>query len=238
MRAPRGTWVVLAACMLLFTARQLVLQPRVLVQAGVLAYQNEDFATAVKKFEQALSPRPPSSQAGFATLQRNLSLAALRAEDLERAAFAADELATSGRRSDLAWRDFFMGNLAWRRSELAEIEAHGPVPPAGAMERAIGFAEAAQEAWGVALEAQGEWPEAQRNLTRVAERLSILRAELQASAGVGNPEIEKMAAPPDMTAAPLDPAEQERLLQQLERLDMQNAARKAEQQTQQGGYEW
>jgi tetratricopeptide (TPR) repeat protein len=244
MKAPNWKWMLVAVCALLFAGWKLHREPRALVAEGVAAFEAGNFEAAVSHFEQALVEQSVSSAAlstsakSSATLQRNLALASLRANDLDRAAAAADALAMSGREQDLAWRDFLAGNLAWRRSEMAETEAHGPVPPAGAIERAVAHAEAAQQAWQFAMESQGDWPAAQRNLARVELRLATLREEQLASSGAEDPDVEKIAPPPDMTSAPLDPAEQERLMQQLERLDLQNAKRKAEEQPGQGGYEW
>lgn len=238
MKPPNWKWLLVAVCALSFTGQKLLREPRALVADGVIAFEAGDFQAAVSYFEQALVDQSAASAGSAAILQRNLALASLRADDLDRAAAAADALAMSGRKQDLAWRDFLAGNLAWRRSEMAETEAHGPVPPAGAIERAVAHAEAAQQAWQFALETQGGWPAAQRNLARVEVRLAALREEQLASSGVEGPDVEKMAPPPDMTSAPLDPAEQERLMQQLERLDLQNAKRMAEEQPEQGGYEW
>lgn len=238
MKTLHWKWVLLASCALSIAGWKLSQQPRVSVTAGVIAFESNDFESALHHFEQALVEQGMASAASAATLQRNLALAALRADNLDRAAAAADALASSGRVQDLAWRDFLAGNLAWRRSEKAEIEAHGPVPPAGAIERAVAHAEAAKRAWQFALEAQADWPAAQRNLARVEERLAVLREEQLASSGAEGPDVEKMAPPPDMTSTPLDPADQERLMQQLERLDLQSAKRKAEEQPEQGGYEW
>jgi len=225
------TWIAFGAA--LFALWHLRQQPHALTDAGISAYRQGDFVAAKQYFEDALEQQSSS------TTLRNLALASLQAKDLDRAAEIADRLASSGKTFDLSWRDFLLGNLSWRRSEMAEIEAHGPVPPAGALERAIAHAEAAQEAWQVALQARGEWPEAHRNLQRVESRLLALREEQQASAGNQTPDVEKMSGPQDLTAAPLDPKEQERLMQQLDRLDLQEAARKAEQKPDlRGGLEW
>jgi hypothetical protein len=238
MKKPHLGLALSAAFAFAFASWDLWQQPRSLVATGVQAYAAQDFEGALDSFEQALSEQSQLSTASIGALQRNLALTALRAGYLDRATTAADAQASSGHVQDLAWRDFFMGNVSWRRSVLAEIQAHGPVPPAGALERAIAHAEAAQQAWQNALESQSEWSAAQRNLERVAVRLAALREELVAGAGAADPDMESMAPPPEMTSAPLNPADQERLMQQLERLDVQLAKRKAEEQPEQGGYGW
>jgi len=231
--APKAWQVILTIAGLLFGYWQLQQSPHGEMKAGLEAYASEDYATAKQHFENALAQQSSS------IALRNLALASLSSKDLDRAAQVADQLANSGKASDLAWRDFFLGNLAWRRSELAEFEAHGPVPPAGALERAIAHAEAALEAWQTALDDRGDWPEALRNTQRAELRITALREEQQANAGATDPNVEKMNGPPDLNAAPMDPAEQERLMQQLDRLDLQEAARKAEQKPDlSGALEW
>jgi hypothetical protein len=231
--APTIWKVVLACAVLLLGYWQLQLSPHAEMNAGLQAYAAEDYSTAKQHFENALAQQESS------TALRNLALASLKARDLDRAAQVADQLASSGNPDDLAWRDFLLGNLSWRRSELAEFEAHGPVPPAGALERAIAHAEASLEAWQAALDARGEWPEALRNTQRAELRLTALREEQLANAGATDPNVEKMNGPPDINAAPMDPAEQDRLMQQLDRLDLQEAARKAEQKPDlSGALEW
>lgn len=231
--APALWKVVLTCAALLFSYSQLQQSPHADMNAGMQAYAAEDYPVAKQHFENALA------QQSSPTALRNLALASMKARDLDRAAQVADQLASSGNTDDLAWRDFLFGNLAWRRSELAEFEAHGPVPPAGALERAIAHAEASLEAWQSALDGRGEWPEALRNTRRAELRLAALREQQQANAGATDPDVEKMNGPPDLNAAPMDPAEQDRLMQQLDRLDLQEAARKAEQQPDlSGALEW
>jgi len=233
MKTLRWWWALGGIVVFAFAAMRLQHEPRGLVAAGVVAYEHGDFAASVRFFEQA------GEQAGehrFA--QRNLALAVLAADDLERAAEVVNQLARSGRAVDLQWRDFLLGNISWRRSEIAEVEAHGPIPPAGALERSIAHAIAAQTAWQVALEARGLWPEAERNLARVEHRIATLRAEQQALAASQMDNAENAAATPELAPASLDPDEQEQLLQQLERLDLQREERKVQEPLQQGGFEW
>jgi hypothetical protein len=225
--------VTAAIVIALFSFWRLQQSPHVDTRAGLSAYAAKDYASAQVHFTAALDKQES------ATALRNLALANLQAKDLDRAAQVADRLAASGKANDLAWRDFFLGNLAWRRSELAEFEAHGPVPPAGALERAIAHTEAASQAWHSALESREDWPEASRNLQRAELRLALLREEQRANAGAEDSQVEKMNGPPDLNAAPLDPAEQDRLMQQLDRLDLQEAARKAAQKPDLSGVlEW
>ncbi|MCP4092106.1 MAG: hypothetical protein GY747_01555 [Planctomycetes bacterium] len=228
------TWrVIVLIALLQFSYWQIQQDSHTEMNAGLEAYATEDYQPAKQHFENALA------QQSSPEALRNLALACLKSRDLDRAAQVADQIASSGNRNDLAWRDFFLGNLAWRRSELAEFEAHGPVPPAGALERAIAHTEAALQAWQAALETRDEWPEALRNTQRADYRLALLREEQQANAGNADPNVEKMNGPPDLNAAPMDPAEQERLMQQLDRLDLQEAARKAEQKLDlSGALEW
>ncbi|MDA1113189.1 MAG: hypothetical protein O3A95_02680, partial [Planctomycetota bacterium] len=97
----------------------------------------------------------------------------------------------------------------------------------------------AREAWESALEMQNAWLEAQRNLERASSRLSALEAELQSTSGADAPESEKMPSPPDASAPPLTEAKQLQLMQQLERLDQQSAAKKAAQKPKPSGvWQW
>jgi hypothetical protein len=221
VKRPRLSWILLALGTLLLAAWQLARQPRALVADGIRAYAQGDFDGAVELFTSAQEAWPSS------TVQRDLALALFGADDLEGAALAADRLVELGKDEDIAWRDFLLGNIAWRRSGKAEAEAHGPIPPAGSLERAIAQAEAAAEAWQAALDARSSWPAAERNLKLVERRLISLLAE-QAAAAAEDPDVEHKTIPPDAPTAPMDAAEQERLMRQLERLDLQEAERKAE----------
>ncbi|MHC4822836.1 MAG: hypothetical protein ACYTEP_02330 [Planctomycetota bacterium] len=218
--------------LLVLLSWHLLRQPRAAWSAAMEAYAAEDYELAYSSFEEV------SKTIDMSRLRRNLALSALAAGDLERATLAAEEIARSGAADDLAWRDFLLGNVAWWRSRAAEFEAHGPVPPAGALERAIAFAEQAQSGWQAALERQEEWPQAERNLQRVAARLQALREELAASDGNGETDREQLA-PPDPALPTLDPAQQELLMDQLERLDLQELERRAERRAEpEGGWKW
>ena len=230
---PRWWWILLVAAISVYAAWDLVRQPRKLVLAGLSAYDQGDFPAAVVHFEQALARR------SSAVLLRDLGLAYLQTGDLERAAEAADALAASGRADDLAWRDFLLGNLAWSRSGRAEIQAHGPLPPAGALQRAIAHTVSAREAWQSALESRSDWPAASRNLERADVRLDTLRAEQQADSGAETVAGAPTEALPDRSPAALDPAQQQRLMQQLQRLDLQRALLlTADRAEPEGGWKW
>lgn len=211
--------------------------PQTQTQEAIVAYRAQDWETSQTKFEIATQAGIYFKGTGQA--QKNLALAALQVGELEKAALAAKVVASSGDLEDLAWHDFLLGNLAWKRSLQAETKAHGPIPPAGALELAIAQAKVAQEAWQSALDLKSAWPEAQRNLDRTVNRLIALEEELMSSSGAEPPESEKMPAPPDTSAPPLSEAKQIQLMQQLERLDQQGAAKKAAQKPKpSGGWEW
>lgn len=232
MKSQRALLCLVAIVLGTFSSWRLLQVPREDVADGIAAYAVGDAAQALVYFESA------AAESEHPQLLRNLALAALAAQELERAATAADALAQSGQAQDLAWRDFLLGNVAWQRSRSAEFEAHSPVPPAGALERAIAFAEQAQAGWLAASERRASWPEAERNLQRVAARLSMLREELAAGVGDEDGAREKMATP-DPQAPALDPAQQQLLMDQLERLDLQDLERRLERRTEpEGGWEW
>jgi len=202
--------------------------PTGLVEEGVSAYAAAAYLTAAERFAEA---------AGISEdlrIQRDLALATLASDRLEEAAAAMDRLA-QGDAEDLLWRAFLHGNLAWRRSELAEVEAHGPIPPAGALERAIAHTEQARDAWS---SIGGEDPlsdKAARNVGLAEARLARLRLELDAASG---PETEKVDdRQPQMQ--PMDPQQQQELMDQIERLDRQEMERRLEEMPEQGqGLDW
>lgn len=203
------------------------------VAAGIIAYQQADFEKAVHLFEES------AKRIHSVPLQKNLALAALRFGDLENARFATALVASLGQTKDLAWHDFLLGNLAWERSLRAEVEAHGPVPPAGAVERAIAQAEVARDAWQSALNAASGWAEAERNLQRASARLQALAEELASSTGVDTSESEKMASPSAADTPPVSEVKQLQMMQQLERLDQQHAVDQAAKKSKpSGGWEW
>ncbi|MHC4837983.1 MAG: hypothetical protein ACYTF3_07335, partial [Planctomycetota bacterium] len=211
-----NAWLkVLAPLALLIAGVVLLLgHPRAEAAAGFAAMETGDPLAAAEAYAAAVERKPTR------TLLRNLALAALAADELDLAEETAERLAVEGGSSyDVAWRDFLLGNLAWRRSERAELLARGPVPPAGALEQAIAQAEAAAEAWKAADEGRGSlWPEAQRNVARAAARLDALRAMAEAS------ESSQPQAPPE--PPPLDETRRQDLMQQLERLDRRREERR------------
>ena len=224
---------LVAAILIAGSLWKLELKPHAGVAAGIAAYQQGDFEKAMHLFEAAAD--------GYhsVTLQKNLALAALRFGDLESARTATALVASLGNAEDLIWHDFLLGNLAWKRSLRAEVEAHGPVPPAGALERAIAQAEVARDAWQAVLDAESGWPEAQRNLQRVTARLLTLAEELASSTGGDTPESTKMPSPSEADTPPVSEAKQLQMMQQLERLDQQHAMEQAAQKPKpSGGWEW
>jgi hypothetical protein len=188
--------------------------PRAEATAGFAAMEAGDPAAAVEAYAAAVEKKPTRP------LLRNLALAALAADEIDLAKKAAERLGVEGGSADdVAWRDFLLGNLAWRRSERAELLARGPVPPAGALEQAIAQTEAAAAAWKAADEGRSSlWPEAQRNVVRATARLDALRAMAEAS------ESSQPLAPPE--PPPLDETRRQDLMQQLERLDRRREERR------------
>lgn len=211
-----NAWLkVLAPLALLLVGVFLLLgYPRAEAAAGFAAMEAGDPTAAAEAYAAAVAKKPTR------TLLRNLALAALDADELDLAEEAAERLAVQGGSSyDVAWRDFLLGNIAWRRSERAELLARGPVPPAGALEQAIAQTEAAAAAWKAAEGGGGSlWPEAQRNVARAAARLDALRAMAEAS------ESSQPLAPPE--PPPLDETRRQDLMQQLERLDRRREERR------------
>jgi len=126
---------LLAAALIVGSLWRLEQSPHSQTTSAIAAYRSGDWETAVSLFGQAAEAE--TSQGQEIQAQKNLALAALQAGELEMATAAAAAVAASGRLEDLAWHDFFLGNLAWKRSLGAEVEAHGPVPPAGALELAL-----------------------------------------------------------------------------------------------------
>lgn len=211
-----NAWLkVLAPLALLILGVVLLLgHPRAEAAAGFAAIEAGDQAAAAEAYAAAVERKPTR------TLLRNLALAALAADELELAEEAAERQAVEGGSGDdVAWRDFLLGNLAWRRSERAELLARGPVPPAGALEQAIAQTEAAAAAWKAAEGGSGSlWPEAQNNVARAEARLAALRAMAEAS------ESSQPQAPPE--PPPLDETRRQDLMQQLERLDRRREERR------------
>lgn len=228
---------LLAGALIVGSLWRLEQSPQGQTTAAIAAYRGGDWEKALSLFGQAAEAGTWQGQGAQA--QKNLALAALQAGELEVATSAAAAVALSGGHENLAWHDFFLGNLAWKRSLGAEIEAHGPVPPAGALELAIAQARVAREAWQSALDMENPWPEAQRNLERASLRLLSLEEELQSTSSADAPESEKMPSPADASAPPMSEAKQLQLMQQLERLDRQSAAKTAAQKPKPSGvWKW
>lgn len=228
--------LLLALTGLAFGGWRVQQRPTAWVAEGVHAYAEQDFMTAADRFAAA------ATRSEDLRIQRDLALAALAADRLEEAAAAMDRLA-QGSAEDGLWRAFLHGNLAWRRSEQAEVEAHGPVPPAGALERAIAYTEQARDAWKAVPESGSEAPtegdslaaKATRNVALAEARLARLRLELDAASG---PDTEKVDdRQPQMQ--PMDPQQQQELMDQIERLDRQEMERRLEEMPEQGqGLDW
>lgn len=224
-------WISALALLGLFAAAwHLAVFPSTVVEEGVAAYRSGDFAQATRQFRQALDRHPAD------WLHRNLALSALAAGDLELAARSADALARSGRAAPVAWRDFLLGNIAWRRSELAQFEAQGPVPPAGAMARAIAHTEEAIAAWSAADEGVGSWPAARRNLELAVERLEALTQEREQQQG--GAESASTSTPRVDPEPPLEQAEVEQMMQRLERMDLERAEQEARRRPAQEVLDW
>lgn len=184
-------------------------------QAGVEAYLAGDASTAVEHFQEALATQESP------TAWKNLALAALAQEDWEQVDAAMAGLVASGTSADLAWRDFLLGNAAWRQSERAEAEANGPIPPAGALERAIALTESAREAWLAAEEGGEPWKEAAANVALADERI----AYLQGMAGLDPEGPESQKLPP--LPPPVEPDREDEMMQQLERMKKQQVPEQA-----------
>jgi len=184
-------------------------------QAGVEAYVAGDAAAAVVHFQDALTTQES------AAAWKNLALAALAKEDWEQVDAALAGLVSSGKSEDLAWRDFLLGNVAWRQSERAEAQANGPIPPAGALERAIALTESAREAWLAAEEERGLWEEAAANVALADERIAYLQGI--AALDPEGPESQKLPPPPP----PVEPEREDEMMQQLERMKKQQVPEKS-----------
>ncbi|MBI5852194.1 MAG: hypothetical protein HZB39_14365 [Planctomycetes bacterium] len=111
-----------------------------------------------------------------------------------------------------AWRplrDFIAGNAAFARCMRAEAQARGPEAEPFAFDVAIAHAEAAREQWSRASASRDDWPEARRNLERVAAKLEGLRRERQSA--IEKQRRQRMAeAPRSPTGETEEPAGGER----------------------------
>ncbi|MFK5956961.1 MAG: hypothetical protein QM477_11020 [Planctomycetota bacterium] len=227
----QSVFQLLAACVfIIFGLWRMDSAPEELNASAVAAYERGDFVAATELFQQAVSALPTT------LLQKNLALAAFQADHLKLASTAAASIASD----DPAWHDFLLGNLAWRRSMMAETEAHGPVPPAGCLERAIAQAEAAGDAWESALEMRDSWLQAKWNLALVETRISALQEELQSTLNSGDSETEKLPSPSSTATQPMmNETKRIQMMQQLQRLDQQKAAQHpAPKPKPSGGWEW
>ncbi|MGB0954246.1 MAG: hypothetical protein ACPG31_13580 [Planctomycetota bacterium] len=230
MKRSWSTWVGIALCALgLWRMQQ---RPAEAMREGVAAYAEGSFEIAVERFREA------SEQSEALRIQRNLALAALASDRLELAVNAADRLAQGGA-EDVAWRQFLYGNIGWRRSEQAETEAHGPVPPAGALERAIAYTEQARDAWTSVVD--GDDPReledaAGRNILLAEQRLNRLRRELEDGSQTSDTEKVDDQQP---QMQPMDEQQKQDLMDQIERLDRQEMERRLEDMPEQGrGLDW
>lgn len=224
------TWIGLA--LLAVGIWRMQARPTQAMADGVAAYVEGDWTTATKRFAEA------SASSEDLRIQRNLALAALASDGLEQAVAAADRLA-QGAMEDVGWRQFLHGNIAWRRSEQAETEAHGPVPPVGALERAVAYTEQARDAWTSVLEgsfSQDLEDAAARNIVLAEQRLDRLRIELED----GNPSSDTETVDDQQPQLqPMDEQQKQDLMDQIERLDRQEMERRLEDLPEQGrGLDW
>lgn len=228
----RSTWTFGAIVLLAIGLWRLQQHPKQWMAEGVTAYEAEDFAAAADAFTSA------ALKSDHLLVQRNLGLASLAADRLEGAVAAADRLGQGGA-EDVAWRLFLHGNIAWRRSEQAETEAHGPVPPAGALELAIAFTDQAHETWTAVVD--GDFPVplregAARNAALAQQRLDRLRRELEDGNQTSDTEKVDDQQP---QLQPMDEQQKQDMMDQIERLDRQELERRLEDMPEQGrGLDW
>lgn len=113
-----------------------------------------------------------------AVLAYDRALAALRAGDLRdaEAAVARAEARADGALAPFV--HFLRGNVAFAKSELAEVQADTPEAEPFAWDVAIVHAETARRSWRLAVterEDRADWPEARRNVERALLRIADLR---------------------------------------------------------------
>ncbi len=146
--------------------------------AGVAAYRDGRFADALASFAAA---DRAAGDAASAELLVDLSLAALRAGDVDAAARAADRAAARGgpRFEEIA--AFLRGNVSFARAERAAAIANQPEAEPFAFDSALAHARAAEDSWRRAALSRGDWPEAVRNVERArAQVAAIERAKAEA----------------------------------------------------------
>lgn len=141
---------------------------------GMRAYAEGRYPDAVKAF---LAAEAEHGDAASPELLHNLSLAALRADELRMAESSAEKAAVRGGASFVPIRDFILGNVAFKRCLKAEVLAGrveaGPV----ALDAAILHAETAVRSWQRAATSRDDWPEARRNVERALLKLDALKKE-------------------------------------------------------------
>ena len=123
------------------------------VRTGERAYREGRFQEALDAFAKAESA---AGSRASPELLHNQALAALRAGDLSRAEECARKGATleGGRLSALA--DFLLGNAAFSRCEIAEVQASSAEAEPFAFDVAISQAENARNAWERAVVSRGD----------------------------------------------------------------------------------
>lgn len=225
---------------------------------GVAAYEAGRFERALELF--ATRERRAGDEA-TARQAYDVALCALRAGELQRAEDALARVLARGGEALAPAADFLLGDAAFVRARLAEREAGAPDAASRTLERAIGFARAARDAWRRAAIASDGWSAARRNAERAARLLAALderrgrdadaRPRRPPAAGEaapaedpggpeppprpprGVPDEDELAPPPPAApTAELPPDEVPRLLETLARHEREKrAARRALRQT-------
>jgi hypothetical protein len=135
------------------------------------------------------------------------ALAAARAGEPDEAESAAGAAAARGGPEFAELRGFLRGNAAYSRAETFEFQADLPAAPPDCLDRAIGEAQAARDAWTRAASDRRGWPAAERNARRAAILLDHLKAKKASGATNaakvqgGRPRIAE-AKPQDRADAP------------------------------------
>lgn len=190
---------------------------------AVAAYREARYADALAAFRAltaaAAEEAPPE-------LLSNLALAALRERRPAEAEAAAQRLVELDDLQERALGHFLLGQAAFERARVTELAARLPDAEPGIWQNAVEFAERALHHWLCATHGRGEWPEAQRNAERAAQKLDELRAARdqarQDSKKEKTPDQppppkpnETEERPPDLEVPPLSPAELQHLRERL-----------------------
>jgi len=133
-----------------------------------------------------------------APLLYNRALAAYQKEDWRSAEETAASAAARGDQTVTGHCDFLLGNVAFRRCELAERQASTPEAEPFAFDVAIRACDRAREAWERAAMGRDDWPAARRNVERaLSKRDDLTRKKAEAERRRNRPPRPKPKPKPE-----------------------------------------